>query len=92
MCQKYKDLISKTTVKDDCGFFEYPGCYEETKKYVCKNAEQLIVGGNETELGEFPHMAALGWSLAGNRIEYKCGGSLISEKFVLTAAHCVIKT
>ncbi|KDR24454.1 serine protease snake-like [Zootermopsis nevadensis] len=48
---------------------------------------QLIVGGEETKLKEFPHMAALGYYENGN-IDWKCGGSLISKYFVLTAAHC----
>lgn len=49
--------------------------------------KSLIVGGTEADEGEFPHMALLG----RNDETWFCAGSLISENFVLTAAHCVVK-
>ena len=43
-----------------------------------------IVGGRESEAGQWPWMVALFIDDA-----WFCGGSLISASFVLTAAHCV---
>lgn len=47
-----------------------------------------ILGGKKAEPGEFPHMAALGYRDRSNKISWNCAGSLISEKYVLSAAHC----
>jgi secreted trypsin-like serine protease len=43
-----------------------------------------IVGGSEAYAGQFPWQAGI--FLDGNAF---CGGSLISSRVVLTAAHCV---
>ncbi|CAK1556368.1 unnamed protein product [Leptosia nina] len=47
-----------------------------------------IIGGETASPGEFPHMVALGYNRS-DVLEFDCGGSLISENYVLTAAHCL---
>ncbi|KAK1122667.1 hypothetical protein K0M31_009110 [Melipona bicolor] len=49
---------------------------------------KLIVGGTKAEPKEFPHMAAIGYD-SRSGVVWQCGGTLISERFVLSAAHCI---
>jgi secreted trypsin-like serine protease len=46
-----------------------------------------IVGGAETDVGEFPWQAGL--IISESKDYFRCAGSLISSEWVLTAAHCV---
>lgn len=52
-----------------------------------------IIGGFQAMQGDFPFMAALGYRtdpVYPGIISYICGGSLVTNQHVLTAAHCVM--
>ncbi|XP_075976500.1 transmembrane protease serine 9-like [Anticarsia gemmatalis] len=49
-----------------------------------RNEASRIVGGVETAVNEFPWVARLSY-----HNKFYCGGSLINDRYVLTAAHCV---
>lgn len=49
--------------------------------------DNRIVGGTVAELDDFPWMALLQYR-KGKKIEPACSGSLINNKYVMTAAHC----
>ncbi|XP_052836121.1 melanization protease 1 [Drosophila gunungcola] len=54
-----------------------------------ENFSDRVVGGKETGKGEFPWMALIEYTKPGNVKGHHCGGSLINNRYVLTAAHCV---
>ncbi|XP_045540829.1 serine protease snake [Papilio machaon] len=52
------------------------------------NTDALIVGGSDAAKREFPHMVLLGFGSSPAEATWDCGGTLISEWYILTAGHC----
>ncbi|GLH03208.1 Serine protease lint [Gryllus bimaculatus] len=53
--------------------------------HLVREAEERIVGGSDAELYEFPWQVAIFLEDL-----FFCGGALINDQFVLTAAHCLM--
>ncbi|GBP60545.1 Serine protease snake [Eumeta japonica] len=56
--------------------------------YCGHDPDELHAGGT-IKAGQFPHMVLLGFGDSTETARWLCGGTIISEKFVLTAGHCV---
>lgn len=61
----------------------HPDCGTKGPKFYPR-----IVGGENAEKGEFPWQISLRRK-SSNTWRHTCGGSLLNEQWVLTAAHCV---
>lgn len=52
------------------------------------NVSTRIFGGHEATPGQFPHQISLRYfNIFG--YAHTCGGSILNERFILTAAHCI---
>lgn len=49
-----------------------------------------IVGGNSASFGAYPYQVSLRNTSSYGHSGHFCGGSLISERWILTSAHCVV--
>lgn len=51
-------------------------------------AHRKIVGGTPSQKGSWPWLALLGYE-GVDGITFRCGGSLVTKRHVVTAAHCI---
>ncbi|XP_035431511.2 trypsin Blo t 3 [Spodoptera frugiperda] len=59
------------------------------RRPVKKDDGGKIVGGNDTTIQTYPYQAYL--LLFDGRDYYQCGGSIISQYYIVTAAHCLAR-
>jgi len=49
-----------------------------------------IIGGVVSSKGRWPHQVSLQMTRQGSPYQHGCGGSILNEKWILVAAHCVM--
>lgn len=86
---KYIDLSFKERFDIDQRFIGKRGVeFLNVTKCGQVDPTRRIVGGTEAGLKEFPWIGLIKYK-TGRIFKFTCGSSLISNKYVLTAAHCI---
>ncbi|CAL8113686.1 unnamed protein product [Orchesella dallaii] len=80
-CEKWHQMLFAPTSFDQSRL-NSELCAVDTKA-------SLIVGGRDAKPYEYPHAVALGYGTDPKSLKFACGATLISEDYLLTAAHCV---
>ncbi|CAH0600822.1 unnamed protein product [Chrysodeixis includens] len=89
-CLDYLDLLG-----DDCYNSNYFGRHYSRVRLpgkTCAGVRRVTVlpaGGTDATRDQFRHMALLGYGDNIDSAQWICGASLISNKFLLTAGHCI---
>ena len=67
-----------------------PDLTSECGLRAVRPAQWRVVGGVPAKLHTHPWIAALGYTSGpGGEVEHLCGGALVTNRHVVTAAHCV---
>ncbi|KAF6200345.1 hypothetical protein GE061_006648 [Apolygus lucorum] len=83
-CRQYAERVFET--EEDPILL--PGALPKKRDTCGISTQTTIVGGEKASPREFPHMALVGYRGRTKTI-WGCGGSLISEEWVVSAAHCI---
>lgn len=49
-----------------------------------------IIGGKYARSGDFPYMVLIEFDISDTIVRH-CGGSIISDQWILTAGHCILE-
>lgn len=102
VCCKYPKAPTNTEEESDIILNPNAPITVKPEKVVSRYSEDLlpsecgnlgstdrIIGGEEAAIDDYPWMVLIEYKSRKNTIDLSCAGSLISAKYVLTAAHCV---
>ena len=83
--KKTREELDAEELEEDCGL---RGGDVIVKRSAQFEIEPTVHGGLESAIGAWPWAAALGRVRIGGRFTTVCGGTLISNRHILTATHC----
>uniref|UniRef100_A0AAU6PAS4 Venom peptide n=1 Tax=Comana monomorpha TaxID=1555636 RepID=A0AAU6PAS4_9NEOP len=81
-CIEYQERFVYPCQKTAAGTARGNNCFNQF------SISTRIVEGTDAEAGEFPHMVLLGYGEDIPTVKFLCGGTLLSDRFILTAGHC----